>query len=58
MEKCSVPIEDRKVSNEEISVSDAELHRLIEFFRRLDHWDRELVQNGSGGSEVKVCRVQ
>jgi phage anti-repressor protein len=58
MEKCNVPVEDRKVSNEEISVSGAELHLLIEFFQRLDRWDRELRQNGSHRSEVIVCSVQ
>jgi len=58
MEKCSVPVEDRNVSNEEISVGGAELHLLIEFFQRLDRWDRELRQNGNDRSEVTVCSMQ
>jgi hypothetical protein len=57
MENRNVQLEDREFI-EEISLSDAERHALIEFFQRLDRWDRDLVQNGSGRSEVKVCRVQ
>jgi hypothetical protein len=55
MEKRSIPVKDRKVSKEEISLSHAELHLLIEFFQRLDRWDRELVQNGTCRSEVTLC---
>lgn len=58
MENRNVQLEDRKLSNEEISVKDAELHLLIEFFQRLNCWDRELGQNGSHRSEVTVCSVQ
>lgn len=57
MEKCSVQLEDRKLT-EGISLSDAEVHLLIEFLQLLDQWDRELRQNGSARSEVTVCRVQ
>ena len=42
----------------ELSLSEAELHSLIEFFQILDQWDRELVQNVGGRSEVNVCTVQ
>jgi phage anti-repressor protein len=58
MEKRNVQLEDRNSNNEEISISGAELHGLIEFFQRLDRWDRELVQNGAGRSEVTLCSVQ
>jgi hypothetical protein len=57
METRNVQLENRKLI-EEISASDAELHVLFEFFRMLDRWDRELVQNGNDRSEVTVCRVQ
>ena len=56
MENRNIQLEDREFI-EEMSLSDAERHALIEFFQRLDRWDRELVQNRSR-NEVKVCRVQ
>lgn len=42
----------------ETSLSEAELHSLIQFFQLLDRWDRELVHNLSQESEVNVCKVQ
>ena len=42
----------------ETSLSEAELHSLIQFFQLLDRWDRELVHNLSEESEVSVCQVQ
>lgn len=42
----------------ETSLSEAELHSLIQFFQLLDRWDRELVHNLSEESEVTVCKVQ
>ncbi len=41
-----------------IPLSTEDLHQLIDFFLLLDHWDRELVQNGSNRDEVRVCRMQ
>jgi len=43
---------------QETSLSDAELHLLIEFFQLLDQWDHELVQNVGERSEVNLCKVQ
>ena len=43
---------------QETSLSDAELHLLIEFFQLLDQWDHELVQNVGERSEVNVCKAQ
>ena len=40
------------------SLSEKELHSLIQFFQLLDRWDRELVHNLSEESEVNVCKVQ
>jgi hypothetical protein len=57
MEKRNVGLEDREFIEETV-LSEAGLHSLIQFFQLLDRWDRELVQNGSGRSEVTVCRVQ
>ncbi len=67
MEKRNVRLNERQKINEpvaaehfvlEASLSAAEVHTLVEFFRTLDRWDRELVHNGSKRKGVKVCRVQ
>ena len=42
----------------ETSLSEAELHSLIQFFQLLDQWDRELVQNSGEQIEVSLCRTQ
>jgi hypothetical protein len=42
----------------ESSLSEAELHSLVDFFQMLDRWERQLVQNVHAGNEVRVCSVQ
>ncbi len=52
----------QQVSAEEFvpeqSLSTENLHQLIEFFRLLDRWERELMHNDSDRDEVTVCSVQ
>jgi hypothetical protein len=57
MENRNVRLQDRECIQEK-SLSDAELHALIEFFQLLDQWDRELVQNVGERTEVNVCKAQ
>jgi hypothetical protein len=66
MENRNVRCENRKsvvhqraseVAVRETSLSEEELHLLIQFFQLLDHWDRELVQNGEHESEVSLCQT-
>ena len=57
MENRNVQLPDREFI-QETSLSDAELHALVEFFQLLDRWDRELVQNVDKRSEVNVCKAQ
>ena len=57
MENRNVRIPDRECI-QETSLSDAELHLMIEFFQLLDQWDRDLVQNVGERSEVNLCKVQ
>ena len=59
MENRNVRLQDREFIQEaqEASLSDAELHALIEFFQLLDQWDRELVQNVDEHVEVNLCRT-
>jgi hypothetical protein len=57
MENRNVRLEDREFI-QETSLSDAELHALIDFFTLLDRWDRELVHNVDERSEVSLCRAQ
>jgi hypothetical protein len=54
MENRNVRLQDRECI-QETSLSDAELHALIEFFQLLDQWDRELVQNVDEHAEVNLC---
>jgi hypothetical protein len=56
MENESVRLRNRECI-QETSLSDAELHALIEFFQLLDQWDRELVQNVDEHVEVNLCRT-
>ena len=56
MENRNVRLQDREFIRE-TSLSDAELHALIEFFQLLDQWDRELVQNVDEHVEVNLCRT-
>ena len=56
MENRNVRLPNRECI-QETSLSDAELHALIEFFQLLDHWDRELVQNVDEQVEVNLCRT-
>jgi hypothetical protein len=57
MENRNVRLPDRECI-QETSLSDAELHLLIEFFQLLDQWDRDLVQNVGERSEVNLCKAQ
>lgn len=57
MENRNVRLEDREFI-QETSLSDAELHALIDFFTLLDRWDRELVQNVGEEIEVNLCKAQ
>jgi succinate dehydrogenase flavin-adding protein (antitoxin of CptAB toxin-antitoxin module) len=57
MENRNVRLQHREFIQER-SLSDAELHLLIEFFQLLDQWDRDLVQNVCERSEVNVCKAQ
>jgi hypothetical protein len=57
MENRNVQLQHREFI-QETSLSDAELHALIEFFQLLDQWDRELVQNVGERSEVNLCKAQ
>jgi len=57
MENRNVRLQDREFI-EETSLSDTELHALIEFFQLLDRWDREFVHNVDERSEVSLCRAQ
>jgi hypothetical protein len=56
MENRNVRLQDRGFA-QETSLSDAELHALIDFFQLLDQWDRELVQNVDEHVEVNLCRT-
>ena len=56
MENRNVRLPNRECI-QETSLSDAELHALMEFFQLLDHWDRELVQNVDEQVEVNLCRT-
>ncbi len=67
MEKRNVRRRERQEINEpiaaeqfvpEASLSPAEVHTLLEFFRTLDRWDRELVHNGTKRKGVTACKVQ
>lgn len=42
----------------ELSLSEEELHSLVQFFQLLDQWDRELVQNEDERMEENICRTQ
>jgi hypothetical protein len=57
MENRNVRLQDREFI-QETSLSDTELHALIEFFKLLDQWDRELVQNVDEQTEVNLCKAQ
>jgi hypothetical protein len=57
MENRNVRLQDREFI-QETSLSDTELHTLIEFFKLLDQWDRELVQNVDEQTEVNLCKAQ
>jgi hypothetical protein len=57
MENRNVRLQHREFIQEK-SLSDAELHALIEFFQLLDQWDRELEQNVGERSEVNLCKAQ
>jgi hypothetical protein len=57
MENRNVRLQDREFI-QETSLSDTELHALIEFFKLLDQWDRELVQNVDEQTEVSLCKAQ
>lgn len=57
MENRNVRLKNRECIQER-SLSDAELHALIEFFQLLDRWDRELVQNVGEEIEVSQCKAQ
>jgi hypothetical protein len=56
MENENVRLKDREFIRE-TSLSDAELHALIEFFQLLDQWDRDLVQNVDEHIEANLCRT-
>ncbi|HUI74605.1 MAG TPA: hypothetical protein VLX32_06645 [Candidatus Acidoferrum sp.] len=56
MENRNVRLPERECIRE-ASLSDAELHALIEFFQLLDQWDRELVQNVDENVEVSLCQT-
>lgn len=56
MENRNGQLQDREFI-QETSLSDAELHALIEFFQLLDQWDRDLVQNVDEHIEVNLCRT-
>ena len=57
MENRNVRLPDREFI-QETSLSATELHALIEFFKLLDQWDRELVQNVDERNEVNLCKAQ
>jgi hypothetical protein len=57
MENRNVRLQDREFI-QETSLSDTELHALIEFFKLLDQWDHELVQNVDEQTEVNLCKAQ
>jgi hypothetical protein len=57
MENRNVRLQHREFIQER-SLSDTELHALIEFFKLLDQWDRELVQNVDERNEVNLCKAQ
>jgi len=57
MENRNVRLQDREFI-QETSLSDTELHALIEFFKLLDQWERELVQNVDERNEVNLCKAQ
>jgi len=56
MENRNVRLPERECI-QETSLSDAEVHTLIEFFQLLDQWDRELVQNEDHESEASLCQT-
>lgn len=57
MENRNVRLQDCEFI-QETSLSDAELHALIDFFILLDRWDHELVQNVGDEIEVSLCNAQ
>jgi hypothetical protein len=56
MENRNVRLPERECIQEP-SLSDTEVHTLIEFFQLLDQWDRDLVQNVDENVEVSLCQT-